>query len=86
MAKLSTRDKEKPLFLIGAIAVGIALNQLLGTESLEWLMYLVEVGVFLVILAVMMPVELVDVGRSFRKVKPTAIGGDLSTNGERINE
>jgi len=78
MAKLSTRDKEKPLILIGAIAVGVALNQLIGTKSLAWMMYLVEFGVFLVILAVMMPVELADVGRSFSKVKPTALA--LSVN------
>lgn len=73
MAKLSTRDKEKPLILIAAIAVGVALNQLIGSKSLGWMMHLVEFGVFVVILAVMMPVELVDVGRSFRKVKPTTL-------------
>jgi ACR3 family arsenite efflux pump ArsB len=73
MGKLSTRDKEKPLILIGAIAAGLALNQVIGERSLAWMMHLVEAGVFVVIFAVMMPVELVDVGRSFRKVKPTAL-------------
>lgn len=73
MAELSTRDKEKPLILIGAIAVGIVLNQCIGTKSFGWLMSVVEFGVFLVILAVMTPVELVDVGRSFKKLKPTAL-------------
>jgi len=72
MSKLSTRDREKPLILIGAIVVGMVLNRWIS-ESSAWLLHVVEIGVFIVILAVMLPVELVNVGRAFTKIKPTAL-------------
>lgn len=48
------------------------LNRLLG-EGTEWLIYVVEIGVFFVIFAVMLPVEITEVSHDFRKVKPTAL-------------
>lgn len=69
---LSVRDETKPLVLIAAIVVGIVLNRLLGAGA-AWLIYVVEIGVFLVIFAVMLPVEITEVSRAFRKVKPTAL-------------
>ena len=68
---LSTRDREKPFLLLAAVAVGLLVNRLVG--GAEALLPLVEVGVFLVIFAVMLPVEITDVGRAFRKVKPTLL-------------
>lgn len=70
--RLSVRDETKPLVLIVAILVGIMLNRLLG-EGTEWLIYVVEIGVFFVIFAVMLPVEITEVSHAFRKVKPTAL-------------
>lgn len=72
MTTISTRDKTKPLILIAAVAVGIAVQRLMGRE-VPWLLYVTEVGVFLVITAVMLPVEIRDVGRALRRVKPTII-------------
>ncbi len=72
MARLSTKDKEKPFILIGAVIAGVIIQRVIGKE-LPWLIYLTEIGVFFVIFAVMLPVEIKDVGRAFRKVKPTAI-------------
>lgn len=72
MARLSTKDKEKPFILISAVIAGILLQRFIGKEF-PWLIYLTEVGVFFVILAVMLPVEIKDVGKAFKKVKPTAI-------------
>lgn len=72
MARLSTKDKEKPFILIGAVIAGIILQRFTGKE-LPWLIYLTEIGVFFVIFAVMLPVEIKDVGRAFKKVKPTGI-------------
>ncbi len=37
------------------------------------MIYLTEIGVFFVILAVMLPVEIKDVGRAFKKIKPTTV-------------
>lgn len=70
--RLGRQDANKPLILIGAIAVGLILNRWLaaGVPALLWL---VEIGVFIVILAVMLPVEVTDVARAFRKGKPTAL-------------
>lgn len=70
--KLSVRDETKPLILIAAIVVGILLNRLLGAGA-EALIIVVEVGVFFVIFAVMLPVEIKEVSRAFRKVKQTAL-------------
>ncbi|MDR7519996.1 MAG: arsenic resistance protein [Armatimonadota bacterium] len=70
--RLSVRDEAKPLILIAAILVGIVLNRLLGAGA-EWLIRVVEIGVFLVIFAVMLPVEITEVSHAFRKVKPTAL-------------
>ncbi len=72
MSKLSTRDREKPLILIGAIIVGMVFNRWISGSS-AWLLHVVEIGVFMVILAVMLPVELVNVGRAFTKFKPTVL-------------
>jgi len=72
MARLSTNDKEKPFILIGAVIVGIFLQRLIG-KALPGLIYLTEIGVFFVILAVMLPVEIKDVEKAFKKVKPTII-------------
>lgn len=72
MARLSTKDKEKPFILIGAVVAGIIFQRVIGKE-LPWLIYLTKIGVFFVILAVMLPVEIKDVGKAFKKVKPTAI-------------
>jgi len=70
--KLSVRDETKPLILIAAIVVGILLNRLLGAGA-KSLIGVVEIGVFFVIFAVMLPVEIKEVSRAFRKVKPTAL-------------
>ncbi|MFN3337402.1 MAG: arsenic resistance protein, partial [Thermomicrobium sp.] len=69
---LSMRDEAKPFLLLGAVIMGILLNRLLGT-GISWLIWVVQIGVFLVILAVMLPVEIKDVSQALRKVKPTAI-------------
>ncbi len=71
-ARLSIRDEAKPLLLIAAVLLGIVLNRLLGA-GVSWLIWVVQIGVFFVILAVMLPVEIKDVSKAFRKVKPTAI-------------
>lgn len=71
MPRLSTRDKEKPLILVAAVVLGVILQRLIGHE-IPGLIYATEIGVFLVILAVMTPVEIRDVGRAFTKVRPTA--------------
>ena len=72
MARLSTKDKEKPFILIGAALLGIIIQNILNTDF-PWMTLVVEVGVFLVILAVMLPVEIKDVGSAFKKIKPTVI-------------
>lgn len=71
-ARLSVRDETKPVILIAAVVVGIVLNRLLGGGA-SGLLWVVEIGVFFVIIAVMLPVEIKDVSRALRKVKPTAI-------------
>jgi len=70
--RLSVRDETKPIILIAAVVVGIILNRLLGAGA-SWLLWVVQIGVFFVIFAVMLPVEIKDVSRALRKVKPTAI-------------
>lgn len=72
MARLSTKDKEKPFILIGAVVAGIVIQRIIGREVPQ-LIYLTEVGVFFVILVVMLPVETRDVGRAFKKIRPTAV-------------
>lgn len=69
---LSTRDETKPLILLGAVGAGILLNRFLE-EGAGWLIWTVEIGVFFVILAVMLPVEIRDVSRAFRKRRATAL-------------
>lgn len=69
---LSTKDKQKPFILIAAVAVGLLLQNLVGGAVLE-LIHLTEIGVFLVLLAVMLPVEMKEVGAAFRRVKPTVL-------------
>lgn len=72
MERLGRLDRNKPLILIGAIVVGLILNRWFagGIPALLWV---VEIGVFIVILAVMLPVEVADVARAFRKARPTAL-------------
>lgn len=74
---LSVRDETKPFVLIGAIAVGIALNRLAG-GTLRHYGWIVRVGLFVVIFSVMAFVEIGNVGAAFRKRKPTAIA--ITTN------
>lgn len=70
--RLASRDKAKPFVLLGAVLVGLALSRWMA-EGVPTLLWVVEAGVFLVILAVMLPVEMADVGRAFQKVRPTAL-------------
>ncbi len=72
MARLSTKDKEKPFILIGAVIVGIIIQKFID-KSVPALIELTEIGVFFVILSVMLPVEIKDIGKAFRKFKPTFI-------------
>lgn len=72
MATISTKDKEKPFILIGAVILGIIIQKMIGKE-IPQLIYLTEIGVFFVIFAVMLPVEIKDVGRAFKKIKPTVL-------------
>ncbi len=72
VANLSTKDKQKPFILIGAVIVGIVIQRLIG-RAIPALITLTEIGVFFVILSVMLPVEIRDVGKAFRKLKPTAV-------------
>jgi arsenite transporter len=69
---LSTRDKEKPFILMAAAATGLALQHFIG-EAVPGLLYVTEIGVSLVIVAVMLPVDLTEVGRAAKRVKPTAV-------------
>lgn len=74
---LSVSDKTKPFILIAAIAIGILLNRFIG-GVVEQFYVLVNIGLFLVIYAIMLFVEVKDIGRAFTKVKPTALA--LATN------
>jgi len=69
---LSTKDKEKPFILMAAAVVGLLVQHVVG-HAIPALLYVTEIGVFLVILAVMLPIELTDVGRAAKRVKPTAL-------------
>jgi ACR3 family arsenite transporter len=70
-SRLSVRDQAKPLILIASVAAGLILNRLTG--GLSSLIYVVQIGVFLVIFAVMLPVEIEQLSGAFRKVKPTLL-------------
>jgi len=72
MIALSIKDKGKPFILIGAMIAGVLIQRIIG-HGLPWLMYVTQIGVFLVILDVMLPVELTDVGTAMKKLKPTAL-------------
>lgn len=74
---LSVRDETKPFVLIVAIVVGLVANRLAdGTlVSLAWIS---EMGLFVVMFAIMAFVEVRDVGVAFTKVGPTALA--LATN------
>ena len=76
-AALSTSDKEKPFLLIAAIIVGLLVNRFFGGVA-QGLYSLVNVGLFVVIYAIMLFVEIKDVGKAFKKVKPTTLA--LLTN------
>ena len=69
---LSTKDKQKPFILIAAVIAGILLQRVIGV-AVPWLAQVTQIGVFAVILAVMLPIELVDVGAALKKFKPTAL-------------
>ena len=69
---LSTRDKEKPFILVGAVGTGLAIQHFIG-EAVPALLYVTQIGVFLVIFAVMLPIELRDVGKAAKRLKPTAL-------------
>jgi len=69
---LSTKDKEKPFILMAAAVVGLLVQHVLG-HAISALLYITQIGVFLVILAVMLPIELTDVGRAAKRIKPTAL-------------
>ncbi|MBE3561123.1 MAG: hypothetical protein IMW89_18180 [Ktedonobacteraceae bacterium] len=69
---LSVCDETKLFILIAAVIVGILLNRLIGTGA-GWLLWVVQIGVFFVIFAVMLPVGITDVSRALCKVKPTTI-------------
>lgn len=53
------------------MVIGLAVNRWAG--GWDPLLYLVKAGVFFVIFAVMLPVEMTAIGQAFRKVKPTAL-------------
>ncbi len=72
MNALSTKDKTKPFILIGAVIFGAILQRVIG-HDIPSLIHVTEVGVFIVILAVMLPVEIRDIGQAFKKLRPTAI-------------
>ena len=76
-AGLSRQDVGKPFLLIAAMAVGIGIN-LVAHGQLTWLSPAVEVGVFLVLTAIMITVRPRDIGTAFRKRKATGIV--LATN------
>jgi len=76
-SSLSVKDKEKPFILIGAIIFGIIINRLVD-GGLPDLLWLVNAGLFVVITAIMLFVEVKEVGRAFTKVKPTTLA--LVTN------
>ncbi len=76
-AALSVEDKQKPFILIAAILVGIVLNRFVGGAA-QSLYGLVNIGLFLVIFAIMLFVEVKEVGKAFTKVKPTTLA--LLTN------
>ena len=69
---LSVGDKRKPFILIGAMMAGIALQRVIGS-AVPLLAQVTQIGVFLVITAVMLPIELNDVGLALKKVRPTAL-------------
>ncbi len=69
-SRLSVRDQTKPLILIASMGAGLIVNRLTG--GLSALIYVVRIGVFLVIFAVMLPVEIKQLSGTFRKVKPMA--------------
>lgn len=72
MNALSTKDKTKPFILIGAVIFGAILQRMIGHE-VPSLIRVTEIGVFIVILAVMLPVEISHIGQAFKKLRPTAI-------------
>lgn len=69
---LSVGDKRKPFILIGAMVAGIALQRVIGS-AVPALAQVTQIGVFLVITAVMLPIELNDIGLALKKVRPTLL-------------
>jgi ACR3 family arsenite efflux pump ArsB len=75
--RLSVRDEAKPFVLIGAIVTGVAVNRA-AHGRLTGLSLATNIGLFLVIFAIMAFVDPGDVKQAFGKVKPTALA--LTTN------
>jgi ACR3 family arsenite efflux pump ArsB len=69
---LSVRDETKPFILIASVLAGLVLNRFLAGNA-QWLLWVVNFGVFFVIFAVMLPAEIKELSRAFRKVKPTVL-------------
>lgn len=69
---ISTKDKQKPFILLAAIVFGVAIQYLVG-RPIPWLLSVVEFGVFLVIVVVMLPIEIGDVGQALKKTLPTSL-------------
>ena len=76
-SKLSTRDRTKPFVLIGAVLVGLVANRVVDGRLTD-LAWISNVGLFVVMFAVMAFVEFTDLGGAFRKVRPTVLA--LVTN------
>lgn len=72
MSSLSTKDKQKPFILVFAAIGGIVAQMTLG-RGIPWLTHVTEIGVFLVITAIMIPVELREVAAASKKVKATLL-------------
>ncbi len=71
MARLSTKDKKT--FYTYRRSDNWNYYPATDCKELPSLIYLTEIGVFFVIFAVMLPVEIKDVGKAFKKIKPTVI-------------
>ena len=71
-SKLSTRDGSKPFVLIGAVVVGIVANRVVDGRLAD-LAWISNLGLFVVMFAVMAFVEFTDLGVAFRKVRPTVL-------------
>ena len=69
---LSRKDTQKPFILIAAMAVGVAIQMFIG-QAVAGLMIVTQLGIFATLTAIMVPIEVSDLGAASRKLKPTAI-------------